>query len=84
MGRRRETRQSRTPLRLSRAACFGKEGARGKHYNYGCRRCRKILIGLVARVGKSVEDRGKSRISTQNRKNHEMTVPTSSQYTMIL
>ena len=31
-------------------------------YNLCCRRCRIILIGLVVRVGKTVEDRGKSRI----------------------
>lgn len=45
------------------------------NYTSWSRRCRKILIGLVVRDGKTVVVRVKSRISTQNRKNHEMTVP---------
>ncbi len=37
-----------------------------------------MLIGCEVRGAKTVEDRGKSRISTKNCKNPEMTVPISS------
>ena len=40
-----------------------------------CRCCRKVLIGIVVRGAKTVVVRGKGRISTQNRKIAEMTVP---------
>ena len=41
------------------------------------RRCRKILVGITVRVGKTVVVRCKTRISTQIRENPDMTVPVS-------
>lgn len=49
------------------------------NYSSKSRRCRKILIGLAVLGVKTVVVRVKSRISTQNRKNPEMTVPISYQ-----
>ncbi len=44
------------------------------YYDSVRQRCRNILIGSVVRAGETVVVLGKSRISTQNRKNPEMTV----------
>ena len=47
------------------------------YYDSVRQRCRNILIGSVVRAGETVVVLGKSRISTQNIKNPEMTVPIS-------